>query len=237
MTSTQPIRTARGSVAVVNAHVVPVASAPVERGTVLVEDGVITAVGADVVVPAGVRTLDVAGRWVLPGFVEAHGHVGVDEEAEGWAGNDANEMTDPNGAALRAVDAINPEDTGFRDALAGGVTSVVVKPGSGNPIGGQTVAVKTWGGRTVEVSRTLYVERSAADGDGGWFVYFSDGRPFHPWSVETPVEHPCGRDVYAGRISGDRERWTVEWRASGPEKDYVMTTVHTDRRDARPRSG
>lgn len=150
MTSTQPIRTVRGSVAVVNAYVVPVVSAPVERGTVLVEDGVITAVGPDVVVPAGVRTLDADGRWVLPGFVEAHGHVGVDEEAEGWAGNDTNEMTDPNGAALRALDAINHEDTGFRDALSGGVTSVVVKPGSGNPIGGQTVAIKTWGGRTVD---------------------------------------------------------------------------------------
>jgi imidazolonepropionase-like amidohydrolase len=54
-------------------------------------------------------------------------------------------MTDPNGARLRALDAINPRDEGFRDALAGGVTSVVVKPGSGNPIGGQTVAIKTWG--------------------------------------------------------------------------------------------
>ena len=58
-------------------------------------------------------------------------------------------MTDPNGARLRALDAINPDDEGFRDALAGGVTTVVVKPGSGNPIGGQTVAVKSWG-RTVD---------------------------------------------------------------------------------------
>jgi imidazolonepropionase-like amidohydrolase len=54
-------------------------------------------------------------------------------------------MTDPNGARLRALDAINPADIGFADALSGGVTSVVVKPGSGNPIGGQTVAIKTWG--------------------------------------------------------------------------------------------
>src|ERR1700712_3697436 len=54
-------------------------------------------------------------------------------------------MTDPNGARLRALDGINPADEGFRDALSGGITSVVVKPGSGNPIGGQTVAVKTWG--------------------------------------------------------------------------------------------
>ncbi len=112
-------RTARRSVAVVHGYVVPVASDPIENGTVLVEDGVITAVGADVVVPDGVPTLDARGRWVLPGFVEAHAHMGVMEEAEGWAGNDTNEMTDPNGAALRAIDAINVEDEGFRDALVG----------------------------------------------------------------------------------------------------------------------
>ncbi|WP_435737971.1 amidohydrolase family protein [Cellulosimicrobium sp. PMB13] len=143
-------RTVRGTVAVTNGYVVPVASPPIEGGTVLVEDGVITAVGTDVAVPDGARVLDARGRWVLPGFVEAHAHMGVMEEAEGWAGNDTNEMTDPNGAALRAIDGINVEDEGFRDALVGGVTSAVVKPGSGNPIGGQTVAIKTWGGRTVD---------------------------------------------------------------------------------------
>lgn len=107
--------------------------------------GRITAVGPDVDIPAGVRTIDVTGQWVLPGLVEAHGHVGVHEEAVGWAGQDTNELTDPVGARFRALDAINPDDEGFRDALAGGVTSVVVKPGSGNPIGGQTVALKSWG--------------------------------------------------------------------------------------------
>ena len=86
MTSLQPVRTARASVAIVNAYVVPVAGVPIERGTVLVEDGVITAVGPDVAVPDEVRTLDADGRWVLPGFVEAHGHLGVHEEGEGWAG-------------------------------------------------------------------------------------------------------------------------------------------------------
>ncbi|WP_454042030.1 amidohydrolase [Cellulosimicrobium sp. Marseille-Q8652] len=148
-TRTTP-RTARATVAVTNGYVVPVASPPIEGGTVLVEDGVITAVGTDVAVPDGARVLDARGRWVLPGFVEAHAHMGVMEEAEGWAGNDTNEMTDPNGSALRAIDGINVEDEGFRDALVGGVTSAVVKPGSGNPIGGQTVAIKTWGGRTVD---------------------------------------------------------------------------------------
>ena len=137
-------------VAVVGGHLVPVSSPPVEGGTVLIEDGRITAVGADVVVPEGAHVIDATGRWVLPGFVEAHGHVGIWEEGEGVAGDDVNEMTGPDMAAVRAIDGINIDDEGFRDALAGGVTSVVVKPGSGNPIGGQTVAIKSWGGRTVD---------------------------------------------------------------------------------------
>lgn len=134
-----------GSVAIVGGYVVPVDGPPVPDGTVLITDGVISAVGAGLELPAGVEVVDAGGKWVLPGFIDAHAHLGVWEEGEGWAGADVNEMTDPNGARLRALDAINPADEGFRDALAGGVTSCVVKPGSGNPIGGQTVAIKTWG--------------------------------------------------------------------------------------------
>ena len=136
--------------ALVNGYVVPVSSAPVERGTVLLRDGKIVAVGADVEVPADATVVDVAGKWVLPGFVESHGHVGIDEEGNGPIGNDVNEMTRPTTPGVRAIDAVNIDDEGFRDALSGGITSVVVKPGSGNVIGGQTVAIKTWGGRTID---------------------------------------------------------------------------------------
>lgn len=138
--------------AIVNGYVVPVSQEPIENGVVLVRDGVIEAVGGadDVRVPDNVTVVDAAGKWVLPGFIESHGHVGIHEEANGPAGDDTNEMTTPNTAAVRAIDAINIDDEGFRDALSGGVTSVVVKPGSGNPIGGQTVAIKTWGGRIID---------------------------------------------------------------------------------------
>ncbi|WP_454083326.1 amidohydrolase [Georgenia sp. Marseille-Q6866] len=149
-TTPQPRHTRTASVAVTGGYVVPVDGEPIENGTVLVLDGVIAAIGADVEVPEGVRVVDATGSWVLPGFVESHAHMGVSEEGEGWAGADVNEMTDPVGAGLRALDAINIEEEGFRDSLVGGVTSAVVKPGSGNPIGGQTVAIKTWGGRTVD---------------------------------------------------------------------------------------
>ncbi len=140
---------AESVVAIVGGRVVPVSGEPIEGGTILVTGGKITAVGRGLDVPAGADVIDAAGGWVLPGFIEAHGHVGVHEEAEGWAGADSNELTDPVTAQVRALDAINPADLGFRDAVSGGVLAVNVNPGSGNPIGGQTAALKCWG-RTVD---------------------------------------------------------------------------------------
>ncbi|GEP25496.1 hypothetical protein CLE01_00940 [Cryobacterium levicorallinum] len=103
---------------------------------------------------------------MLPGFIEAHGHVGIHEAANGWAGNDTNEMTGPNMAAVRAIDAINIDDEGFRDALSGGVSTIVVKPGSGNPIGGQSVAIKSSGGRTIDeqvISDSVNIKRARGE--------------------------------------------------------------------------
>jgi imidazolonepropionase-like amidohydrolase len=142
---------ADGTVAIVGGTVVPITAEPIQDGVVLVADGKIAAVGpaGSVSVPDGVTVIDAAGKWVLPGLIEAHGHVGVHEEAEGWAGSDSNELTEPVTSHVRALDAINPADLGFRDAISGGVLAVNVNPGSGNPIGGQTAAIKCWG-RTVD---------------------------------------------------------------------------------------
>ena len=161
------------SIAITGGYVVPVDGEAIEGGTVLVDEGVIVAVGAeaDVDVPEDAEIVDASGMWVLPGFVESHGHLGVYEEGDGWAGVDVNEMTDPNGARLRALDGINPDDEGFRDALAGGVTTVVVKPGSGNPIGGQTVAVKSWGKTADEMLVRQPVSVKSALGENPKRVY------------------------------------------------------------------
>ncbi|HXB50731.1 MAG TPA: amidohydrolase [Streptosporangiaceae bacterium] len=137
------------TVAIVGGRVVPISGEPLDSGTILVVGGKITAVGPDLDIPVDATVIDAAGGWVLPGFIEAHGHVGVHEEAEGWAGSDSNELTEPVTAQVRALDAINPADLGFRDAVSGGVLAVNVNPGSGNPIGGQTAALKCWG-RTVD---------------------------------------------------------------------------------------
>jgi imidazolonepropionase-like amidohydrolase len=137
---------AGNSIAITGGHVVPIEGQPIPGGTVLVADGKIAAVGGpDLEVPPGVPTVDAAGKWVLPGLVDAHTHLGAREEGEGWAGHDTNELTGPVQAHVRILDAINPADEGFRDAVAGGVLAAGVTPGSGNPIGGQTVAIRCWG--------------------------------------------------------------------------------------------
>ena len=105
--------------AIVGGRVVPVEAEPIDGGTVLLDAGKIVAIeGPGYQVPDGAEVIGAAGKWVLPGFIDAHAHVGVHEEAEGWAGQDTNEMTEPVTACVRALDAINPADEGFRDALA-----------------------------------------------------------------------------------------------------------------------
>lgn len=133
---------------IVNAHVVPIEGEPF-HGMVRVRGGRIVALGSKITIPSGSAVIDAAGKWLLPGFIDAHTHVGLHEEAEGWAGSDTNELTDPVTAEVRALDAINPADLAFADALSGGITTINVNPGSGNPIGGLTVAIHTHG-RTVD---------------------------------------------------------------------------------------
>ena len=135
---------AMNTFAITNARIVPITSPPF-TGTLLATDGVITAVGPELEIPEGVQRIDAHGAWLLPGLIDAHVHLGMHPEGEDSSGTDVNEMTDPNMAAVRAIDAIDPFDPGFDDALAGGITTVNVNPGSGNPIGGQTVAIHTHG--------------------------------------------------------------------------------------------
>ncbi len=89
--------------------------------------------------------IDLNGHSVYPGFVDAHTHMGLFENGLGIEGEDGNEYTDPATPQLRAIDAVNPMDKSFREALLAGVTTVITGPGSANPIGGQLLAMKTSG--------------------------------------------------------------------------------------------
>ncbi|MGD8398289.1 MAG: amidohydrolase, partial [Anaerolineae bacterium] len=131
--------------AIVNGTLYPVSADAIEGGTLLLDHGKIVAAGAGLAVPDGADVIDAAGRHVYPGLVDAHTHHGVYAEEIGPEGLDGNEMTDPVTPHVRALDSLHWFDPGFDDAVANGVTVVQSLPGSANVIGGQGVAVKTWG--------------------------------------------------------------------------------------------
>ncbi len=93
------------------------------------------------------RIIDASGLRIYPGFIDAHSHIGISEEKKTSQGDECNEGTNPITPAIRAIDAINPMDSAFHNALAAGITGVMVGPGSSNPIGGQFAFIKTSGRR------------------------------------------------------------------------------------------
>ena len=122
----------------------------IEKGYVLAENGKIIAVGKDIKeienrITVDTKKIDANEGWVLPGLIDAHCHVGMWEDAVGFEGDDGNESTDPIMPHLRAIDAIYHADRAFVEAYESGVTTVVTGPGSANVIGGQFVALKTYG--------------------------------------------------------------------------------------------
>lgn len=91
------------------------------------------------------ETIDLKGAFVFPGFIDAHTHLGMFEDSLGFEGDDGNEETDPVTPHLRAIDAVNPTDNYFKEALFSGITTVATGPGSANPISGSFLVMKTAG--------------------------------------------------------------------------------------------
>ena len=131
-----------------NGYIKPMVGADIENGCILIgDDGKIAAVGKDLTAPKNCTVIDAEGRLVTPGCVDAHCHIGLDNEGMGWEGRDYNEIVDPLTPQMRAIDSINPQDEAFGLALQGGVTSACTGPGSANVVGGTFVAIKLAGKR------------------------------------------------------------------------------------------
>jgi len=135
--------------AIKNGKLVTIANGIIENGTILIENGKIVAIGKDVSIPEGAQVIDATNKWVTPGLIDAHAHIGLFGEPSIWANNDGNEMTAPVTAQIRGIDSLNPQDMAFPMVVAAGVTTVYTGPGSANIIGGTGVAIKLRG-RTVE---------------------------------------------------------------------------------------
>lgn len=141
------------------------------RGDILVEDGKIKAIGRGQEIPEGTEVIDAEGLQVYPGFVEAHGHIGLDGYGIGYEGMDYNELNDIISPQMRGIDGVKPLDPALSMAAAAGVTCVCVGPGSANVLGGTFTTIKTVGKRVDDMVVRDGVAMKCAFGENPKRVY------------------------------------------------------------------
>ncbi len=124
----------------------------IDNGAVLIADGKISAVGAagDVEAPEGARTVNASGKWITPGIIDIHSHLGDYPSPSNSTTSDGNEVVNPNTAYVWAEHSVWPQDAGFTRALAGGITTLQVLPGSANLFGGRSAILKNVPSRSVQ---------------------------------------------------------------------------------------
>lgn len=133
---------------IINGKIITMEEETIECGYVRISEGKIAEIGTMEAYgeEKGVEDIiDVKGAWVMPGLIEAHAHIGISEEKWGVIADDCNEGTNPVTPYLHAIDAINPMDPAFHEAIGAGITSVMAGPGSANVVGGQFAFIKTQG--------------------------------------------------------------------------------------------
>jgi len=129
--------------AIVGATVLTATGQQIENGVVFVSGGKIVSVGGpETPIPADVAVIDAKGKWLTPGIIDAHSHLGVYPSPGVQAKSDGNEATDPNTAQVWSEHSVWPQDPGFNRARAGGVTTLQILPGSANLFGGRSVTLK-----------------------------------------------------------------------------------------------
>lgn len=161
-----------------NGRIITMTGTDYENGYILIDEGKIVEVGdyptalkPDILDLDNLSVIDAKDKYVLPGLIDAHCHVGMWEDSVGFEGDDGNEMTDPVTPHLRAIDAVYHMDRAFVEAYENGVTTVVTGPGSANVIGGQFVALKTYGRRIEDMLVKSPVAIKVAFGENPKTVY------------------------------------------------------------------
>ncbi|MHA1135737.1 MAG: amidohydrolase [Candidatus Thorarchaeota archaeon] len=135
--------------AIINATIFCPVNGLIKGGTILY-DKKIKEIGKTVTIPKGTKTIDAEGKFVVPGFIDAHTHQGLFDGSIGWAGADGNEMTKPVTPEMRGIDSFNPDEPSLKEVLIGGVTCINTGPGSGNVISGEAFVIKPTGAAVVD---------------------------------------------------------------------------------------
>lgn len=141
------------------------------QADILVEKGKIKTIGKNLEAPEGARIVDAEGLSVYPGFVEAHGHIGLDGYGIGYEGMDYNELNDIISPQMRGIDGVKAMDPALPKAAAAGVTCVCVGPGSANVLGGTFTTIKTVGKRVDDMVVRDGVAMKCAFGENPKRVY------------------------------------------------------------------
>lgn len=202
---------------IIHARIKTMDGAEYPDGFVAFENGVITALGDMADAPASADALDAKGQLLLPGFIDPHCHIGMWEDGLGFEGDDGNEETDPITPQLRAIDAVNPFDRCFEEAISFGITTVVTGPGSANPIGGEWLAMKTAGERIDEMVVKAPIGTKFALGENPKSAYRSKSQaPITRMATASLIREQLAK---ARRYMEDKERALDDPDFDQPEYD------------------
>ena len=199
----------------------------IDGGAVLIQNGRIAAVGTSVQAPAGATVVDGAGMWVTPGVIDTHSHLGNYPSPGIGSQQDGNELTSPNTAEVWAEHGVWPQDPGFGHALAGGITSLQILPGSGNLFGGRGVTLKNVPSRSVQGMKFPGAPHALkmACGENPKRVYGAQG-------ISPASAMGNGAGYRMGWIAGREylRKWQAWWDggsvpADMPERDLQLETL------------
>ncbi len=146
-------RTPSAPVAITGARILTGTGAEIANGTLLVRDGLVEAVGEGLAVPDGYQVIDGRGRWVTPGIIDAHSHLGASSAPNTPLSAESNEGVAPNTAEVWVEHSVWPQDPQFRLARAGGVTTLLILPGSSNLFGGRSVTLRNVPASTMQAMK------------------------------------------------------------------------------------
>lgn len=221
--------------AIKNAKIYTMVGDVIENGVILIEDGKFAEIGANVAIPDGVEVIDAGGHMVTPGLVDAHTHIGLDEEGIGYEGADFNEGTNPVTPEMRGIDGVYPCDKGFLQARQGGITTVVTGPGSANCIGGTFLALKTYGDRVDNMVVKNPVAMKIAFGENPKRFYGKNGKmPMTRMGIIALMRDTLykARDYMNKKEAGEKVDYNMQYEALIPVlKGKLQVKAHAHRSD------